>query len=619
MIPILAALIWISILALGLLGIEFEPRWENNFPKIDFLSSLRSHFLESATGVTADSKALVLGLTIGERNLLSPELASSMKQLSLTHLVAVSGANLAIVAGAIYLLTAKLSLPRNWRFITAAVAIVFYVLLVGPEPSVLRAFVMTIAVLFALWLGRGTPALVALAWAVLLILISDPAMGTNFGFALSAFATLGLLIVGEPLFRKLSDVFPKWLALGIATALAAQLYTLPIVLLLEPTIPAYAVLANLLVEPMVAPVTILGITSVSLLPLNQNLATLISFISSFGTYWIEVIATAVSEWPMVRLHWLPGWVGIVTAVLFAIFISLWLLNVKVSQSVMASFVLLAFSISWITADTIRFGTWPVGKWDVVMCDVGQGDAFVIKSDDQIAVVDVGREDAPVDSCLERLGVSHIDLLFLSHFDLDHAGGIRGALRGRSVGRALVTGFQDDRPVVAVVKNALAEKGLLPELAHRELAGTLGSSNWKVISPSATAAEASDSNDASVIVRFDFEQFTILLLGDLGETGQERLMRFSLKYLADLPNRALLLKVAHHGSKDQSEKFHRLIAADLALISAGKNNDYGHPTTKTLSLLSSLGTQIVRTDISGAIAVRASGGKFEIYSAGKLAQ
>ncbi|MFM1778996.1 MAG: hypothetical protein RIS51_141 [Actinomycetota bacterium] len=619
MIPVIAAAVWLIAFVMSLIGAEFEPRWENSFPTLDYLESLRAQFLKSALGVTQDSKALVLGLTIGERDLLSENLAAHMKQLSLTHLVAVSGANLAIVAGAIYFVAAKLSIARNLRFAIALIALGLYVLLVGPEPSVLRAFVMTLAVLIAIWLGRGTQPVVALCWAVLLIIISDPAMATNFGFALSAFATLGLLLVGHPLYLKLASKLPKWLALGLATALAAQLYTLPILLFLDPSIPAYAVFANLLVEPAVAPVTILGIFSVISLPLSSELSSAISWVASLGTYWIEMVASELSNFPFVRLHWLPGWVGVFTAILLAGLISLWVLGVRAKQSSMVAAVLFAFSLSWISTDVIRFSSWPNQDWDVVMCDVGQGDGFVIKSDGAIALVDVGREDQPIDDCLTQLGVSRIDLLILSHFDLDHAGGISGAVSGRSIGRVLVTGFQDDRPVVEKVKTAIFEKGLGLDIAQTSLAGELGSATWRVLSPSANAREASDANDASVVLRFDFEQFSLLLLGDLGENGQERLMRLALKQLSDLPNRKVLLKVAHHGSKDQSEKFHHLVQSDLALISVGANNDYGHPTQKTLGLLARSGATVVRTDLSGSVGIRASGENFEVFSTGKLAK
>lgn len=619
MIPIAACLIWLALLVLTLFGITFQPRWEGDFPRIPFLQSLREQFVQGAIGLTPDSRGLVIGLTIGERSLISEDLANQMKQLSLTHLVAVSGANLAIVAGAIYWLAGTLALQRALRFATALLFVSCYVLLVGPEPSVLRAYVMTVAVLLSLWIGRGTHPIFALGWAVLVILISDPAMATNFGFALSVSATLGLLVLGRPLYERFEKHVPRWLALGLATAIAAQIYTLPIVLMLQPSIPAYATLANLLVEAMVAPVTVLGILSVLATLLFAPLAQFLSFVASFGTAWIEQVSISLNQLPLLRLHWLPGWVGISVAICFAFFITLYLTNQDSESYLAASMLTVLFSVSWITLDVIRFESWPNRDWDLVMCDVGQGDAFVIRADNQVAVVDVGREPEPINACLTKLLITQIDLLFISHFDLDHVGGLRGALDNRRVQHVLVSGFQDDRPVVDSVKQSLKSSGVTSRIAQSGMEGTLGTAVWRVLAPSASAVEASDANDASIVLGFEFEQFSLLLLGDLGEAGQDRLLRLSKQQLVELNQKPLILKVAHHGSSDQSQNLHRLISPELSLISAGAGNVYGHPTSKTLGMLKRLGGQIVRSDLSGSIAVDVRAGRFEVIAAGKLAQ
>ncbi len=619
MIPIAACLVWLALLVLNFTGHTFEPKWERDFPDVPLFDALREQFVQRAIGLTSDSRGLVIGLTIGERSLISQELANQMKQLSLTHLVAVSGANLAIVAAAIYWLAKSLSLPRGLRFATALFFVTCYVLLVGPEPSVMRAYVMTVAVLLSLWIGRGTHPIYALSWAVILILVSDPAMAINFGFALSVSATLGLLALGKPIYERFQEHLPAWLALGLATALSAQIYTLPIVLMLQPSIPAYATLANILVEPMVAPVTVLGILAVIATLAVAPLAPILSLMASFGTAWIEQVSIVLNRLPLVRLHWLPGWVGIAVATCFALFITLFLLSRRPTLYLTASIVTVVFSISWITLDVVRFESWPRRDWDLVMCDVGQGDAFVVRSDNQVAVVDVGRDPGPINKCLTDLGITNIDLLFISHFDLDHVGGLSGALINRQVQNVLVSGFQDDRPVVEEVNQALRSASVVPTIAQSGMQGTLGTSAWRVLAPSASGIEAKDANDASIVLGFEFEQFSLLLLGDLGELGQERLLRLSKSELLKLSQKPLVLKVSHHGSADQSKDLHELISPELNLVSAGVGNPYGHPTGKTMRLLESFGGQTVRSDLSGSIAVDVKAGRFELSATGKLTQ
>ena len=248
--------------------------------------------------------------------------------------------------------------------------------------------------------------------------------------------------------------------------------------------------------------------------------------------------------------------------------------------------------------------------------LGKGDALVIRSQGVVALVDVGRESDPVDKCLDNLNISRIDLLVITHFDADHAGGIYGALDGRRVKTAVISGFADDRPLVSLVETALAQSEVEVLTGFAGMGGKLGELNWKVLAPTAKATEAKDSNDASVIVAFTGEDYGVLALGDLGAAGQTRLMRNAGGALSELANRPLLLKVAHHGSADQSSQLFDLLSADVAIFSVGQN-PYGHPTKKALDQAAVSGSIIVRTDELGSIAFRFEGQAWKISSAGKL--
>ena len=248
MIIFVAAVYWLILWVTALPGSSSQIKL--SYPRIEFIEGLRAVFLFRAQGVSPDAKALVGGLAIGERDLLSPEMAENMKTLSLTHLVAVSGANLAIVMGVVYLLTAACALSRNTRFVTALLVMVAYVLVVGPESSVLRSATMATFVVVGLWLGRGTKPIISLAWAVIFLLAIDPGLATDFGFSLSALATVGLLTMALPIYNWLSRYMPRLIAIGIAASFSAQLATTPVLLMLQPSIPIYSVLANLIVEPV---------------------------------------------------------------------------------------------------------------------------------------------------------------------------------------------------------------------------------------------------------------------------------------------------------------------------------------------------------------------------------
>jgi competence protein ComEC len=225
----------------------------------------------------------------------------------------------------------------------------------------------------------------------------------------------------------------------------------------------------------------------------------------------------------------------------------------------------------------------------------------------VAVIDVGKDEDLIDACLTELGVSAIDLLVLTHFDFDHVGGLTGALRGRVPSHAIVSGFPDDRPATKSSLDQLLEVGAQVMIAEPTISGSLGEFDWRVLAPTKTASEAKDSNDASVTMVFRSPQLELVLLGDLGAEGQERVSRSIMQLIRGSPN-PLILKVSHHGSNDQSAKFHQQLEPDLALISVGSENGYGHPGKQALQILDSVGAQVLRTDLLGAIAISSSGGE-----------
>jgi competence protein ComEC len=315
---------------------------------------------------------------------------------------------------------------------------------------------------------------------------------------------------------------------------------------------------------------------------------------------------------------LPGDLGIFFTVLLVIGVSLVLVS-KSPNLRMLGFVFAALflvPIGWVASDLVRHSNFDQG-WQVLNCDVGQGDALLLRDRGEVALIDVGREDAPIDNCLDDLGIRHIDLLVLTHFDADHVGGIAGALAGRSVGLALLSGFNDDRPLVKLVSDVLSVSAQRVEIGFSGVTGSLGSASWRVLAPSFAANEAEDSNDASVVLLFEMTGFNILTLGDLGERGQLRLIRNYWPVLFELRQMPLILKVAHHGSKDQSNELHELVQPDVALISVGKDNDYGHPSRNLLAILADAKARTLRTDLLGPISIRVEAGKLVAATGGKL--
>ena len=571
-----------------------------SYPEIPFIKGVRARFLELLHGVSDDAAGLVAGLTIGERGAISDSLAYEMKQLSLTHLVAVSGANLAIVMGVVYLLAAKLGIRRNLRFSLALFVMACYVLLVGPESSVIRAATMALFVMVGLWLGRGTNPLASLSLAIIFLLAIDPGLSVDVGFGLSALATAGLLLLAPKLYSALEPKLPKLLAIGVAATVSAQLYTLPIILYLQPSLPVYSVIANLLVEPLVAPITILGLLAVMTIWVPP-LSTAIGFIASIGSNWIVVVAKTLAPMPLVRLHFIDGPFGIFLAVLFVIAISFFYLAKTPALRVGAGASmsgLLIVALTWVGTDIFRSQTF-AGDWQLFFCDVGQGDAALVRSQGRTMLIDLGPTSESLASCLEAAEVIELDRVILSHFDADHVGGVL-ALEKVSFGEIVVSGFQDDRPLVELVGEVASGKGVPISIGFEGLSGTFGDFTWKILSPSATASEAKDSNDSSLMLLLERPEYAALFLGDLGEEGQDRLLRRHPKVIEKLWHKVLVTKVAHHGSADQSRPLYRALGSEYLVFSVGPNL-YGHPAKSSLSLSWLSAAEVVRTDRLGHIA------------------
>jgi competence protein ComEC len=228
---------------------------------------------------------------------------------------------------------------------------------------------------------------------------------------------------------------------------------------------------------------------------------------------------------------------------------------------------------------------------------------VIRSGSHIAVIDVGRDPKPIDECLKRLGVTHIELLVLTHFDLDHVGGVAGALAGRKVDSAMLTSFVDDRPGALATQQTIEQAGIPIAHAEKGMVGTLGGFSWLVLSPHHAGQDSEDSNDGSITMYWANRSVRIITMADLPAKGQMRLAEERSEWWQPaMQNIPLILKVSHHGSADQFPEFIEWLHPLVATISVGLGNSYGHPTAFTLDLLKNCSNLVLRTDQLGSISL-----------------
>jgi len=567
---------------------------------LDWANTVRGQFRAAASTLPGDGGALLPGLAIGDTAGVSPALSDAMKASSLTHLTAVSGANCAIVIGLVLMVGGRLGAPRAWRIGVARAVLVAFIVLVTPEPSVVRAGVMAVLVLLALLAGRPVRGIPVLALASIVLLVLDPWLSRNFGFILSVLATGGLLLLAGPLTRLLARWLPLWVSAVLAVPIAAQIACQPVIVLLQPSIPIFGVVANLLAAAAAPIATVVGLLACIALALAPPVGTLLVHVAWVPSAWIAAVAHFFAAVPGGAVPWLPGAPG---AVLLALCTALALIAVfrrRRWATVSALAVLVALG-SASTAVHVTQALQRPADWIYAGCDVGQGDAFLVRSAGEIALIDTGPEPGPLADCLGTLGISHLDLLVLTHFDLDHVGGAPAVLG--MADRVLVgpSGSPEDDALVA----ALRDRGAAVDVASRGLEGVLGELRWRVLWP---VRDTEPGNGASVTMTFapatTCACLSSLFLGDLGEEAQE-----SILALAPLP-RAQIVKVAHHGSADQSPELYERVDATVALIGVG-DNDYGHPTASLLDLLARESMAVERSDIHGLVLVSAGDAPGEV--------
>ena len=567
-------------------------RWANT------LASIRNGLrINSGTG---DAGALIPGMVLGDTSKQSPIFKADMKRSGLTHLVAVSGANFAIVSA--FVLWGMQFFVRSirWRLFATSLFLASFIALVRPSPSVLRAAAMAAVLLVAKGSRRPSDSLPALGFAIAAVVIGDPWQARDAGFALSVLATAGLLLFAPRIISWLSKYLPKLISEALAPPIAATIFCSPVLIAIAGYLAPMSVIANLLAAPAVAPITIIGFIAALISPVAPFLTRALIFVIHFPAAFITWIAHWAAQFPVLKMS---------SAILILLLVVLWfartLLQAHWKKYVAITLCFLLF-ISWI-------GRWPGGNWSVANCDIGQGDSSVINlGNHRGIVIDVGPDAGLEDACLKALGIREIPLLILSHFHADHVEGLPGLLKKRNVGQVWVSNNTDPIFESARVQSWL--KGINIQVVTRGMQSRISNIDINILWPltstqqfASNPGDGSSINNSSIATMITSPDFSLFTAGDLEPPVQE-LLRADLTHVD-------IYKVCHHGSKYQDPEFMANLSPAIAMISVGAGNTYGHPAAQTLAALTRLGARVVRTDTDGAIAIAAQKHRLSI----KLAQ
>ncbi|PYO21278.1 MAG: hypothetical protein DMD88_09535 [Candidatus Rokuibacteriota bacterium] len=594
---------------------DFAPPWPARIK--------RASLAAISQALPPTSAALLTGLLLGERTALPSELDEGFRRAGVYHVLAVSGFNVALLAGATLALCRLARVGRRPSAVAAIVVVVGFAAVVGPEPSVLRAVVMAVLVLAALLLERDASVTNSLALAALVILAVRPGDLHDPGFQLSFAATAG--IVAAPI--------PRGLVLGaIGVSAAAQLAVLPITLTHFNQLSTIGVVANLGVVPLAGVATVAGLLAVGVSFLSESAAQV-----GFDAVWpvllaLRALVAIAAAVPGAVVHLpAPPWVAIAcyTGAL-ALGLVWWHLHAErprvANPSGAAALALLALAVAVAAWPALRP---PDGRLRLIVLDVGQGDAIALEAPDgRVLLVDAGgggpmRLDAGervVAPFLWNRGHLRLAGAIVTHPDADHAGGME------TVRRLFGAGSTWDADTLA--RGPLWLGGAMISLV-RPLRGTVGGGLGPLGDPwllgaarpgaletparGLTASVVDEGprghthrsprsrNDEAIVLRVEYGLASFLLASDIEAAREQALVA------SGAPIAATVLKVAHHGSRTSSTPaFLGAVGPAVAVISVGPRNPYGHPDPGVLERLATAGARVYRTDRDGAVIFETDG-------------
>jgi competence protein ComEC len=581
-------------------------------------------------GMPPREAELARGFVLGQDDGIDDRTVEDFRRAGLSHLLAVSGQNVMLLALLASPLLAAFGVPLRTRLVWILGLIAVYVPLAGAGPSIQRAAVMGALGVLATLAGRRASRFHALAIAAGVTLAIDPRIAADVGWQLSFAAVVGILLMATPLRVAIAERVGTggWrhvLAEGAALTIAATLATAPLIAFHFEAISTMTLAANLLALPAVAPAMWLGMLAAAagqvpglpVEPLNSVNALLLAYIAQVAA-WCGRPEWAYLDVRLSGAGLVASYVAIAGAVLLAIrfarirrIASLkraatqdplrcnandmrWMTNalhrrfgLRIWTAVGAG--LVAVVLAWSASGSGESAPAPVTGLRVTVLDVGQGDAILLQPAGAPPIlVDGGPPGDDLVGKLRDAGVGSLGAAIVTHDQSDHAGGVEELL-GQMPVRRLVFG--------RLGRALLDEASLAGAVPLRVAAGdTLrsGALRLQVLSPSrellAEPLAGADPNRQALVVLARWRDFSMLLTGDAEAEAAP----------VD-PGPVDVLKVAHHGSDDAGLGILlERTAPKLAVISVGEDNSYGHPTPGTLATLSGQGVETLRTDRDGAI-------------------
>ncbi len=565
----------------------------------------------------SEQAAFLQGVVFGDRREISADLKESFMLTGTTHILAVSGSNVALIALMLYLSFGILRFPKPWIVLLTILGLLFYMMLTGASSSIVRATIMGCVLVIGAAMERRTDIYNSISVAAVIVLLLDPLQLYDVGFQLSFAAVLSIVSIYPRLDRLVERIPAQWEEVRIlipvwkvfAVSLAAQLGTLPFTAYYFERISVVSLIANIIVVPLVGVNLILGCMTLAADPISSALA---SVYASLNQLLVDILLGFVREAASVPFAAVETFgFGVAHAVLFylVLFAIMNSANVRILK---LSTVLFLMTLNIMLYAKVFTGG-PLAR--VIMLDVGQGDAILLRlTNGSHILVDAGPQAFGYDAgkkilvpFLRRHGISRLDAVVLSHPHSDHIGGLEAVMEAVEVNVL----YEADTALVSRLHGRLrlAAQRLGVSLATAGRGDNISpdpNARIYVVHPGDEYRGSLDPNNASLCLKVVIGRTSMFFSGDAEDDAESAMNRRYGRFLS-----SDILKVGHHGSSTSSgTRFLDSITPKIALISVGEQNKFGHPSPAVVRLLQTRNSTVLRTDREGAIVFESDGSELK---------
>ncbi len=574
--------------------VEFE--FEDRKGILGSLVGLRNKAIDLISSEDTEGAGVLAALTCGWRDSLEEDVYHAFKVTGLAHIIAVSGAHLSIVSTCILSGLKFARVPYLFSKAAVVFLLICYLIFTAASPSVLRAAAMTVLGLLSFFAARRPASLNALLIFIVLCMAFSPELSLSVSFILSVLATLGIILFSRLMGLWINCVIPflpifarEALALTSASSLLATPYSAA----LFAQIPLIAGFANVVIAPMFPLVCTAGLLALSLSFMVPPLAPVLITLACAVTDLLVNIVTWLGTIPYasIPLDLDISLALFISALLASLLWFWWPQPHKVWIRAVAIFAVLG--ILGMIMIPARFG-----PHEIIMLDVGQGDAFLIRSQGSAILVDTGNKPDLLYQALARQGVYHLDALLITHGDDDHRGCLTDLKGVVDVDNVVVAQGTTECQCNTCIE-LLADSNYL--VGNKNVHGVevgdrleVGVFTLSIIWPYEFSEEGGNADSLCFLLECDIQrdnlpEWNAFFAGDAEEKEVKAMLAEGS--LNDID----VYKVGHHGAAsalllEQAE----ILRPEISLVSSGKNNSYGHPSTETLEILNTVKSSIYNT-------------------------